>query len=294
MVTQMSRRGAAMLIGSEAIVPYRYKDSAGFDTEGIGHTAGAGAPDPAKRPFGQEIPLEEVVRTFRRDLRKFEKRVNDAVVVPLRQHQFDGLAHFDFNTGGIHRAKLTEKLNAGDVAGAAAAFDGWHRPPEIIPRRNAEKALFRNGTYAHGGMATVYPADGRGRVQWSQGRRIDVMPIVDEVFAANADEKAAGADIKNAGAASAGGAASGTGGGNVAPDPLAAADPAFLKWLLIGLAIVLALAALRYGISALRRRRSARRRDRDVGEELGIRIAAGVPVDATEPEPFLGKAPQGH
>lgn len=293
MSRSMSRLGAAMLIGSEAMVPFRYKDSVGEDTEGIGHTVGAGAPDPANRPFGQEIPLEEVLRTFRRDLRKFEKRVNDAVTVSIEQHEFDAVTHFDFNTGGVHRARLTREINAGRMAAAAAAFGGWHRPPEIIPRRNAEKRLFRDGTYAHGGMATVYPADDLGRVQWGQGRRIDVMPIVDQVFAANEDEKAAASDVRKAGVSSVGGAASGTGGGNVAPDPLAAADPAFLKWLLIGLAVVLVVAAVAYGFRAVRRWLSARRRDREAGEELGVRIDAGAPVDPREPEPFLGKAREG-
>lgn len=314
----MSRRGAAMLIGSEAVVPFRYRDSVGVDTEGIGHTAAAGAPDPAARPFGQEIPLVQVFRTFRRDLMKFEGRVNAALDVPVSQTQFDALGSFDFNTGGIHRARITREVNAGQLAAAAEAFDSWHRPPEIIPRRDAEKRLFRDGVYAHDGKATIYPADDRGRIQWSKGRRIDVMPIIDQIFAANEDEKAAAADVRKSTVTAGGGVGAG-GAGSLAPqqgqapvDGMAGglgdaglptsqpegwmgpeqtvADPAFIKWLLIALAIVLAVAALGYGIRAVRRRLSARRRDRAVAGEVGARLAVAPDVGDDTPVPFLGKA----
>lgn len=130
-------------------------------------------------PRGETRPLSTVFELFAEDIKRYEYRVRRAVKVPVTQTQFDALVSFDFNTGGIHRAKLTKKLNEGDIAGAAAAFDGWRRPPEIVPRRNAEKALFRDGTYSHNGMATAYPADREGRVQWAKGERINVLQLLD-------------------------------------------------------------------------------------------------------------------
>lgn len=173
-----SLRGLAEIAGHEGIVPYPYRDSAGVWTFGIGHTVAAGSPDPSALPRGESKPLRVVLEIFREDIKRYEARVRRAVKVPLTQAQFDALVSFDFNTGGIDRAKLTRAINAGEFAGAAKAFDGWHRPPEIIPRRNAEKALFRDGVYSHNGMATAYPADAAGRVQWAKGERINVLSIL--------------------------------------------------------------------------------------------------------------------
>lgn len=170
--------GLAEIAGHEGIVPYPYRDSVGVWTFGIGHTAAAGTPDPALLPRGEAKPLRAVFEVFANDIARYEERVRNVVKVPLKQHQFDALVSFDFNTGGIHRAKLTRKLNDGDLAGAAAAFDGWHRPPEIVGRRNAEKALFRDGRYANSGMATVFRADASGQVQWGSRERVNVRALL--------------------------------------------------------------------------------------------------------------------
>lgn len=104
------------------------------------------------------------INQFAIDVKGYEARVNDAIRVPLAQHQFDALVSFDFKTGGIHRAKLTAAINAGEPD-AARHFMGWLRPPEIRKRRMAEMALFRTGDYAANGDAVpVWRTDGRGRL----------------------------------------------------------------------------------------------------------------------------------
>jgi len=173
-----SHEGVAEIIGHEGVVLSPYRDSVGVWTFGIGHTAKAGPPDPATMARGVARPLEEAIATLRRDLRRFEDRVNEAVKVSLRQHEFDALVSFDFNTGGIFRARLVRLLNAGDRVGAAEAFDGWQRPPVIISRRNAEKALFRDGVYTNGGMATLYTAGADGRVDYRTGTRVNVASLL--------------------------------------------------------------------------------------------------------------------
>jgi lysozyme len=174
---RVSHRGLCELAGHEGIVPYPYFDSVGVLTVGIGHTASAGPPDPKTLPRGEAIPLEDVLAIFRRDVARVEARVNDAVKVPLAQHEFDALVSFDFNTGGIYRAKLTKHLNRGDRKAATAAFMGWRRPAEIIPRRQKEQALFRDGTYGDG-HTTVYQASASGNVLWSTGKRVSVLDIL--------------------------------------------------------------------------------------------------------------------
>lgn len=163
-----STRGVLEIAEHEGIVPAPYKDSVGVWTAGIGHTASAGGVDPRRLPRGMPGDLDaaimEYLRLFKADLAKYEARVNEAINVPLKQHQFDALVSFDFNTGGIYRAKLTREINAGNMSGKG--FMGWLRPPEIRKRRTAEMRLFQTGNYdANGDIIGVWRVDDKGRLR---------------------------------------------------------------------------------------------------------------------------------
>jgi len=168
---QMTERGLLALTGHEGVVPAPYLDSTGTWTFGIGHTAAAGPPDPAEMPSGMPADLDEGIgeafRIFRADLATYEAEVRAAVTAPLAPHEFDALVSFHYNTGGIAKAALTRHLNAGDRAAAARAFLNWRRPAEIIPRREAERDLFRHGRYP-GGPIPVWSVDPSGRVDFSR------------------------------------------------------------------------------------------------------------------------------
>ena len=168
---QTTDRGQLALIRHEGIVPGPYLDVKSVWTFGIGHTAVAGAPDPAKLPRGMpadpEAGIREAFRLFRTDLAAYEAEVRRAVEVPLAPHEFDALVSFHFNTGGIATAALTRHLNAGNRAAAAAAFLNWRRPASIIPRREAERDLFGHGRYP-GGAIPVWSVDRNGRVVFSR------------------------------------------------------------------------------------------------------------------------------
>ena len=168
---QMTERGLLALAGHEGVVPAPYRDSTGTWTFGIGHTAAAGPPDPVEMPRGMPADLNagirEAFRVFRADLATYEAEVLAAVTVPLAPHEFDALVSFHYNTGGITRAALTRHLNAGDREAAAQAFLNWRRPGEIIPRREAERDLFRHGRYP-GGPVPVWFVDPAGRVDFSR------------------------------------------------------------------------------------------------------------------------------
>lgn len=167
----LSDKGLMALISHEGIVQSRYKDSVGVWTIGVGHTAMAGGIDPSK--FAGTLTMKEVFDLLRVDVAKYEAAVNRAVTVPLKQHQFDALVSFHYNTGAIGKATLVKKLNAGDVTGATKGFDAWVKPKEITERRMAEKALFHSGVYP-APFATVYPATPQGKVLWGSGKRIDL------------------------------------------------------------------------------------------------------------------------
>lgn len=172
---RVSDKGLAEIASHEGVVLSPYKDSVGVWTFGIGHTASAGIPDP--RQLRGEQSLAFAMDVFRRDIAHFEGRVNRAVKVPIKQHQFDALVSFDFNTGGINRASLTKALNAGSYTRAAELFMRWTKPKEVEKRRGREMRLFRDGVYSSGGKATVYRAV-NGNVQWASGKRIDVMSAI--------------------------------------------------------------------------------------------------------------------
>lgn len=168
---QMTDRGLLALARHEGIVPGPYRDSTGTWTFGIGHTAAAGPPDPATMPRGMPDDLDtgirEAFRVFRADLTKYEAAVRRAVTVPLEPHEFDALVSFHYNTGGIARAALTRHLNAGNRVAAADAFLNWRKPASIIPRREAERDLFRDGRYPTGTIP-VWGVDRTGRVDFSR------------------------------------------------------------------------------------------------------------------------------
>ena len=165
-----SDKGIMALIIHEGVVPGPYLDSVGVMTYGVGHTAAAGYPDPRDLPVGMPKDLNKELRrvfeVFRNDLVAYEQEVLQHVKVPLKQHEFDALVSFHFNTGGIARAALTRHLNNGDRKAAAEAFMGWSRPSEIIPRRREEQRLFATGQYPTG-RATVWQVGKDRRVIWS-------------------------------------------------------------------------------------------------------------------------------
>lgn len=169
--TRTTDRGQLALIRHEGIVPGPYLDVKNVWTFGIGHTAEAGAPDPATMPRGMpadtQAGIREAFRLFRSDLAAYEAEVRRAVKVLLAPHEFDALVSFHYNTGGIAKAALTRHLNAGDRVAAAEAFLNWRRPTSIIPRRESERDLFRHGRYP-GGSIPVWSVDRNGRVDFSR------------------------------------------------------------------------------------------------------------------------------
>jgi lysozyme len=168
----MSKDGLRELIGHEAIVQTRYKDSVGVWTIGVGHTKHAGPPDP--EGFKGEMSIADVVKLFRKDIVAYSDAVNAAVKVDVSQTEFDALVSFHFNTGAIKRASLVKSLNAGNRKKAAEEFLNWKKPPEIIKRRKKEQKLFAEGTYSNGGKGNLIKANENGKVLFSTSKSIDL------------------------------------------------------------------------------------------------------------------------
>lgn len=168
---QTTDRGLLALIRHESVVPGPYLDVKDVWTFGIGHTAAAGSPDPARMPRGMPADLDtgirEAFRLFRIDIVAYEAEVLRAVKAPLEPHEFDALVSFHYNTGGIAKAALTRHLNAGNRTAAVEAFMGWLKPAAIRSRREAERDLFATGRYPVGTIP-VWSVDRSGRVDFSR------------------------------------------------------------------------------------------------------------------------------
>jgi lysozyme len=126
----------------EGFRPEIYKDEAGVDTIGYGHTRSAVMPIRITQEEGQEL--------LRQDLGYFVDVVLDLVKVPVNQNQFAALVSFAYNLGegNLRGSTLLRKLNEGDFAGASEEFMKWdnaggRKLRGLTRRRAAEEQLFR-------------------------------------------------------------------------------------------------------------------------------------------------------
>lgn len=153
---KVSAAGRTAITAREGRRLVAYRDSQGVLTIGVGHT-GRMAPPPVTA--GMTITEAQCDAFLEADLGPVETALNAILKRPVTQNQFDALASFLFNvgTGWAIKASIFTKINAGDIAGAAAAFDLFHVPPEIIGRRNGEKAQFLKPDAAAPPVPTLPP-----------------------------------------------------------------------------------------------------------------------------------------
>lgn len=137
----MTAIGRAALTAREGVRLKAYKDSVGVWTIGCGHTSAAGPP---KVTPGLTITAAESDEIFARDLIQYERAVDQAVKVPLADHERDALVSVCYNigTGAFRKSTFLKRLNAGDRPGCALAIMKFRIPHEIVPRREAERDQF--------------------------------------------------------------------------------------------------------------------------------------------------------
>lgn len=180
--TRMSNRGLAFLAANEGVVPGPYLDSVDVWTCGIGHTAAAGSPDPYDLSRGMPDDLYDAtvacISLFGRDLKPYEEAVRNAFTVNLTQEEFDAALSFHYNTGAIATATWVQTMNAGNKALASEQIMNWSSPPEVIPRREKEQKLFRDGVHATD-ATVVWQVDTAGNVIWKAAGSAAFQRIVD-------------------------------------------------------------------------------------------------------------------
>jgi lysozyme len=132
----LSNNGSVKLIDREGRRKHAYQDTKGIWTIGVGHTG----PEVCRGLVWNDAKIEAA---FKEDVQWAVDAVNE-VKVPLNQNMFDALVSFTFNVGKYAFLQSTMKklLDKGLYADAAKEFDKWHKPSEIISRRDGEKAQF--------------------------------------------------------------------------------------------------------------------------------------------------------
>ena len=104
-------------------------------------------------PPNGSVDKAEAEAALRADLVLIETALNQLLLAPVSQFQFDALASFTFSIGADAFAKsdVLRRFNAGEPIAAACAMDAWRKSrlggesavlDALVRRRAAEKAVF--------------------------------------------------------------------------------------------------------------------------------------------------------
>ena len=151
----LSREGARFIAQFEGFSGALYDDPAGHCTIGYGHLVHHGprnGTEPAE--FRRGITKQRALELLAIDGGKAAEAVSQSVGVPLAQHQLDALVSFVFNVGAgaFRESTLLRELNAGRYDAVPEQLKRWVKTdgrtlPGLVRRREAEGALFADGTY---------------------------------------------------------------------------------------------------------------------------------------------------
>lgn len=140
---KLTPRIVAYIAHEEGLVREAYRDSVGVWTWALGVT-GASGHQVYPRYLDKPQPLEKCVEVSVWLIRqRYLPRVELAFPgIDLAEHELAAALSFHWNTGAIGRADWVEHVLIGDRDAAREAILDYRRPPEIVPRRKRERALF--------------------------------------------------------------------------------------------------------------------------------------------------------
>lgn len=142
---KVSRAGVELIKSFEGLRQTAARLPDGRWTIGYGHTFSARE--------GARVTQEDADALLRFDLLPIVDSLNNMVLVPLNQNQFDALVSFAFNIGvdNFAQSNVLKRINEGRMTEAALAMDAWRSAEfngqtyvlaPLIRRRAAEKNLF--------------------------------------------------------------------------------------------------------------------------------------------------------
>lgn len=175
---------ASELISHEGIVREAYKDSVGVWTWSIGITTASGH-KVYPRYVDNAQTLERCFEVFEWVIRtNYLPDVQSAFQGhSLTESQLAAALSFHYNTGGIGRATWVKRWKEGKVSEAENTIMNWKSPPEIIPRRRAEQALFFHGKWSNTGHGTEYPVNKPSySPDFSKAKKVKISEILEDLF----------------------------------------------------------------------------------------------------------------
>ncbi len=142
---KVSRAGVELIKSFEGLRSTAARLPDGRWTLGYGHTFSARE--------GARVTQEDADALLRFDLLPIVDAINNAILVPINQNQFDALVSFCFNIGvdNFAQSSVLKCINEGRMTEAALAMDSWRSAEfngqtyvlaPLIRRRAAEKNLF--------------------------------------------------------------------------------------------------------------------------------------------------------
>lgn len=163
----MSVNGNIELGNYEGLALTKYIDSGGVQTVGLGMTVSE-IKDLKSWAWDKQLTVQECCDMFKKGLVKYQDALNKAVIVPLKQHEFDALLSWTYNVGigAMQGSTLIRRLNNGDnKVNVANSLLNWKYDNGVVVkgllnRRNAERDLFLTGKYQNKGtvaLITVNP-----------------------------------------------------------------------------------------------------------------------------------------
>ncbi|WP_332061124.1 lysozyme [Bartonella sp. CB74] len=163
---KISKEGLMLIKQWEGLRLHAYQDPIGIWTIGYGHTSAAGKPIVHKNMNITEKAAEDILC---RDLKQFERSVEQAVTVSLTDEQFAALVSFCYNVGttAFCNSTLLKKLNKGDYEAVPAELQRWtkaggKRLQGLVNRRAAEAGLWVKGSYVASNYQTVETKESTG------------------------------------------------------------------------------------------------------------------------------------
>lgn len=165
---------ALEIASHEAVIRQAYKDSVGVWTWSVGLTNATG--HNVERYIDNPQTLERCLSVYAWALNNYAEAVRaEFKGHDLTKAQFAGALSFHWNTGAIRSATWPDLWKSGQMDKARASFLSWRKPPEIIPRREKEAALFFDGVWSNDGTMTEYTRlTSRHTPVWGSARKINV------------------------------------------------------------------------------------------------------------------------
>jgi len=160
-------KGIKLLKSFEGWRSKAYRDSVGVWTIGYGHTSMAGPP---KVTPNMTITKAQGEAILKKDLKKYEKAVNDYVRVQLTQEQFDALVSFCYNVGpgNFKKSSVLRYVNARKFDDVPSRLMLWNKAGGkvlrgLTRRRAAEGELWSSGTRETKHASAAFPDTPRGK-----------------------------------------------------------------------------------------------------------------------------------